>query len=84
MFPSYVTENFWKGLFERLKDMVKIMFLSYFRQNGRNYDTIYLPFNNHYFVMFMLVKSKIFLIENLVESEINTINITLYYASENI
>ena len=56
MFPAYVAENFGMGFFERLKDMAKANILSDYRNDGRGYGTIYLPFNYHFFIMSMHVE----------------------------
>ena len=82
MIPSYVADNFGKGFFERLKDMVVQNILSDC-SDGTNKGKIYLPFNNHiFYYVHACEMQEYYSIDYLEENDINVSNNTLHYATE--
>ena len=55
MIPSYVRSRFTKSFFTTLKDMARLNILNDSVDNGRSYGSIFLPFNDHFFIMYMFI-----------------------------
>ena len=58
MIPSYVKSWFTKSFFTALKDMARHNTLNDYVDNGRSFGSIFLPFNDHFLIMFMFIKCR--------------------------